>query len=374
MSIDIVRIDDRTIWNSALAKLPGAHILQTWEWGDFKQHTTGWQPIRIAYQRDGAIVGMVSLGIRHVGPVNVLYAPKGPVFDPADLPLTHRILDHLQQIARHYRAVWLKIDPDVIAATGDPNDDDAPSPAAMSARHPDGARFMAELRDRRWRFSADQVQFRNTIVLDLAHSPDALLAGMNQSTRRKIRMAEKAGVVIRSGGLDDLDLLYALYQVTGARDDFLIRPRAYYVEAWQRFIEAGLAQPLIAEYRGRAIAHVILYAFGGTCWYMYGASADEAREVMPNYLLQWHAIQWAQARGLARYDFWGAPDVFDPSDRMWGVYQFKRGFRGVVTRHIGAWDYVPYPPLYTLYEGAVPRARAWLRRRAAPTPSTTQEG
>jgi ribosomal protein S18 acetylase RimI-like enzyme len=34
---------------------------------------------------------------------------------------------------------------------------------------------------------------------------------------------------------------------------------------------------------------------------------------------------------------------------MWGVYEFKRGFRGTVTRHIGAWDYAAlsgiHPPL-----------------------------
>jgi hypothetical protein len=26
---------------------------------------------------------------------------------------------------------------------------------------------------------------------------------------------------------------------------------------------------------------------------------------------------------------------------MWGVYEFKRGFKGEVRRHIGAWDYAP---------------------------------
>ncbi len=25
------------------------------------------------------------------------------------------------------------------------------------------------------------------------------------------------------------------------------------------------------------------------------------------------------------YDLWGAPDVFDESDSMWGVYRFKEG-------------------------------------------------
>jgi lipid II:glycine glycyltransferase (peptidoglycan interpeptide bridge formation enzyme) len=63
---------------------------------------------------------------------------------------------------------------------------------------------------------------------------------------------------------------------------------------------------------------------------------------------------------------WGAPDVFEESDSMWGVYQFKRGFRGTVTRHIGAWDYTPYPLLYRAYTQAMPRVLAWLRRKPSP--------
>ena len=126
-------------------------------------------------------------------------------------------------------------------------------------------------------------------------------------------------------------------------------------------MEAGLAHAFIAEYEGQPIAHLILFHFGRKCWYFYGASSDLERERMPNYALQWAAIRWAKAQGYALYDMWGAPDHFNESDRMWGVYEFKRGFRGSVTRHIGAWDYAPYPLLYRTYAEAWPRLRARLR-------------
>ena len=73
-------------------------------------------------------------------------------------------------------------------------------------------------------------------------------------------------------------------------------------------MRAGLAQAFLAEYAGTPLAHVILLHFGPKCWYFYGASSTEERQRMPNYALQWHAIQWAQAQGYATYDFWGAPD------------------------------------------------------------------
>lgn len=345
---------DAASWNAALRTLPCAHVLQTWEWGEFKRVTTGWQPQRLAFERDGQIVALASVGVRRAGPARVLYAPKGPALDYADAELTAAVLDHLQRLARKQGAIWLKIDPDVIAGTGVPGESDEAPDAT-------GTAVMAALRARGWRFSADQVQFRNTITVDLTQPEDALLAAMGQSTRRKIRTAQKEGVVIRAGGPADLDTLYALYRTTGERDGFLIRPPGYYEQAWRSFMQAGLAHPLLAEVDGRAIAAVILFHFGRTCWYFYGASANEARDKQPNYLLQWEALRWAQARGYAVYDFWGAPDVFSEDDRMWGVYQFKRGFHGTVTRHIGAFDFAPWPPLYRAYTGLMPRVIARMR-------------
>jgi lipid II:glycine glycyltransferase (peptidoglycan interpeptide bridge formation enzyme) len=351
-------IEDQRQWNTLLRGFPTAHILQTWEWGEFKRETTGWQPVRLAFWRGGEVCALVSLGVRRVGIFQLMYAPKAPILLHDDDETWAFVLDYLQDFARKRAAVWLKIDPDVILATGAPAEaDDAPDP--------NGTRWRALLQQRGWRFSADQVQFRNTIKIDLTLSEDDLLAAMSSNTRRKIRVAERDGVTVRAGTAADLPILYELYRQTGQRDDFLVRPQWYYESAWRTFIEAGLAQPLIAEFEGKPIAHVILFHFGRTCWYFYGASGNEERQRMPNYLLQWEAMRWAKARGYGIYDLWGAPDQFVETDSLWGVYAFKRGFRGTVTRHIGAWDYAPYPPLYWGYTQAVPRLRAWLRRKNA---------
>jgi lipid II:glycine glycyltransferase (peptidoglycan interpeptide bridge formation enzyme) len=355
--MQILPITDRVLWNTTLRSLPYAHVLQTWEWGEFKRTTTGWQPLRLAFKQGDEIVAMASIGVRGIGPLRVMYVSKGPALDYENTSLREAVLDHLQQIARQQRAVWLKIDPDVIAATGVPGEpDDTPNPT--------GQAFMQALQSRGWQFSGDQVQFRNTITIDLTQSEDDLLAQMSGNTRRKVRTGEKKGVTIRAGTLDDLDTLYDLYSVTGQRDDFLIRPLDYYRQAWQAFMQAGLAHALIAEFEGQPIAHVILFHFGLKCWYFYGASSNDERQRMPNYALQWEAMRWAKAQGYAVYDMWGAPDVFDESDSMWGVYEFKRGFRGTVTRHIGAWDYAPYPLLYRTYTQVWPRVLNWMKRRA----------
>jgi hypothetical protein len=95
------------------------------------------------------------------------------------------VLDALEDMARRRRAVWLKIDPDIVAGTGIPGGGD---PDRAPQDDPAGRAVLDLLRARGWRFSASQVQFRNTITLDLTQPEEAILAGMSQGTRRKVRM------------------------------------------------------------------------------------------------------------------------------------------------------------------------------------------
>jgi peptidoglycan pentaglycine glycine transferase (the first glycine) len=170
---------------------------------------------------------------------------------------------------------------------------------------------------------------------------------------------------VRVGGAADWPMLYKMYAETSVRDGFVIRAENYYRTVWQMFNQASkpLAEPLIAEVDGAPVAAVFLFAFGGQAYYVYGMSRDAHRELMPNYLLQWEAMQWAKARGCSVYDLWGAPDVFDESDSMWGVFRFKEGLGGQVVRTLGAWDFAPNSLWYTLYTQVMPKVLDVMRQR-----------
>ncbi|MBN1287250.1 MAG: peptidoglycan bridge formation glycyltransferase FemA/FemB family protein [Anaerolineae bacterium] len=350
-------ITDRTAWNTALAALPCAHVLQTWEWGAFKQRTTGWTPTRILFRHGGAPVAAASILARSVGPLRILYVSKGPALDYEDEALRTAVVAALEEYARRARAIFIKIDPDVVVGRGVPGaDDDRPDPS--------GVAFTDQLRARGWRFSDEQIQFRNTVYIDLARDEDDLLAAMKQKTRYNVRLSARKGVTVREAEPDnDIETLFRLYEATGARDEFITRPLDYYRDAWGAFMKAGLARALIAEYAGQPLAHVILFHFGRKTWYFYGASSNAHRNLMAPYLLQWEAMRRAKAQGCPVYDLWGAPDVFDERDRMWGVWRFKSGLGGEVVRHMGAWDYPASRSLYNLYTRVMPRVIAWMKRR-----------
>ena len=335
-------------WNAALAELPAAHVLQSWEWGALKSRH-GWRPGRYLWFGEDADRPCAAGAVLTRQPVRwlspVMYVPKGPALDYGDPALLMQVLACLEATARRGGALFVKIDPDVRV-------DKAQGEAAVEL-----------LRQRGWRPSREQIQFRSTMLLDLSRSSDELLGAMKSKWRYNTRLAVRRGVTVRCGDSVDLPLLYRLYAETSARDGFVIRPEAYYQDAWGNFFEAGLAQPLIAEVAGEPVAMVIIFVFAGRAWYMYGASRAVHREKMPNHLLQWEAMRWAREQGCMVYDMWGAPDVLDESDPLWGVYRFKRGFGGELVRYIGAWDYAVSRPGYWVYTVVMPRVLAAMRWR-----------
>jgi lipid II:glycine glycyltransferase (peptidoglycan interpeptide bridge formation enzyme) len=287
-------------------------------------------------------------------PFPLLYAPKGPLLDWTNTRLVERVLADLEALARQQKAICIKIDPDVYYP------DRTPVFSPRPAGAPDISRFLNE---RGWRYSDEQIQFCNTVLLDLDRSEEDLLAEMKSKTRYNVRLAARRGVTIRQGTVADLQVFYQLYVETSQRDGFLIRPFSYYEDAWGSFMQAGLAHLLLAEVAGEAVAGLILFTFGPTAWYMYGASSIRHRKAMPNNLLQWEAIRQAKAAGCSLYDLWGAPKQLDESDPMWGVVRFKLGLGGQLAQGLGAWDYPGSRAGYRLFTSVLPRYMGWLRKR-----------
>jgi len=311
-------------------------VLQSWLWGELKA-SQGWQPTRLLWYKEARPVAAAQILIQQRGQLRVGYLPKGPITDWTDLPLVDEILCRLEVFARANQLLLLKMDPDVRSNTIA------------------GEALQTLLQRHAWHPSFEQVQFRNTMILDLHPDLDKLMEQMRSKWRYNLRLAVRKEVVVREVSAAELPQLYQMYAETAQRDNFIIREQAYYLEAWQRFMRAGMALPLLAEVAGEAVAMVVIFYFGARAWYMYGASRDLHRNLMPNHLLQWEVIRQLKARACTTYDLWGAPDKLDENDALWGVYRFKEGLGATFVPHIGAYDYTPRPWLYKLYAFLRPR-------------------
>ena len=357
-------------WNRVIATFPNAHVLQSDQWGQVKSRV-GWEVEQLVWneggQRAGELpgqMGAVALVLKRKLPMrgfadrlNVLYVPKGPLLlDWSNASLRKRVLHDLMEYAHRKRAIFIKIDPDVPLGYGVPG-----SPTATDDDI--GLIVLKELESLGWRFSREQVQFCNTMVIDLTQPEDVLLGAMKAKARYNIRLSERKGVVVRAGSLQDLPMLYKMYAETSIRDKFVIRDEAYYRMNWSIFLESRMAEALIAEVEREPVAGLILYYFEKRAWFLFGMSSNFHRDKMPNYLLQWEAIHRAKARGCQVYDLWGAPDTFKEDDPMYGVYRFKEGLGAEVVRYIGAWDYAARPFYYYLYVQLLPRLLDIMRSR-----------
>jgi len=370
-------------WNELISKLPNPHFLHTYEWGQVKAKY-GWEPLYAVWTKDQFLVisdqssvpaNCVAAALilkRQIirngfaARLSVLYSPKGPLLDWTSEHLRNRVLNDLQSFAKKQGAIFLKCDPDVVLEMGVPkSEEDVPDN--------NGQVVTSELKRRGWEYSLDQIQFRNTVLIDLNPSEEEMLARMKQKTRYNIRLAEKKGVSLRVGTLGDLPMLYKMYAETSVRDGFVIRDEGYYKTVWELFMAGEQlpitnyrlphAEPLIAEVNNEPVAAIFVFYFAGRAYYVYGMSRNVHREKMPAYLLQWEAMKRAKARGCAVYDLWGAPEVFDESDSMWGVYRFKEGLGGKVVRTLGAYDFAPSPFWYKMYSEVIPRVLDVMRAR-----------
>jgi lipid II:glycine glycyltransferase (peptidoglycan interpeptide bridge formation enzyme) len=188
------------------------------------------------------------------------------------------------------------------------------------------------------------IQPARTILLDITPDEQTLLARMKEKWRYNVRLAGRKGVQVRiAQTAEDVQAWYALLQTTGERDQFGIHTLDYYVQAWKLLAEQEQAVLLLAEYEGQLLAGIFVTLFAHEAIYLYGASSNEHRNRMPNYLLQWEAIRWSRQRGALRYDLWGIPETDDKDEAMAGVYRFKRGWGGRVVSFAGCFERVYHP-------------------------------
>jgi lipid II:glycine glycyltransferase (peptidoglycan interpeptide bridge formation enzyme) len=213
---------------------------------------------------------------------------------------------------------------------------------------------------------ASDVQPPDTVVLEIQKADEELLAGMKPKWRYNVRLAEKKGVSVTAEGINALDEFYALYQTTAGRDHIGIHPKEYYTKLFS-LGHSNPAEPKpelnlwVARFEGAALAAIITVFHGNEATYLYGASSDEHRNLMPAYALQWAAIKAARVAGCSTYDFYGIPPVDDPAHAMSGLYRFKTGFGGGIRHYAGAWDYVLKPAVYTVFRAAE-RARLYWHK------------
>lgn len=304
---------------------------QSLEWAKVK---TSWKrEVILAEDSSKKIIGSLMVWIRKI-PIfgNIMYSARGPVCDIHNIEVLKQLTEGAKLLAKKYNAIVLRIEPDI-------KSDDT------SFRN-----IMLELgysiKDDAKNFR-EEIQPRYVFRLDTKDkTEDEIFKNFHSKTRYNIRLATKKGVTIKDGTKEDLKDFHKIMVTTGIRDGFITRPLEYF-ERMYDCLGPEHMKILMAYYDGKPISGVIPIMYGNKTWYLYGASSNEHRNLMPNYLLQWEMIKIAISRKSDIYDLRGVPGIADNSN---GLFRFKKGFGAEYTEFIGE-VYIPFKPLtYKMYK------------------------
>ncbi|HEV3141758.1 MAG TPA: peptidoglycan bridge formation glycyltransferase FemA/FemB family protein [Vicinamibacterales bacterium] len=318
-------VDDRDRWDAFVRAHPYGHFFQSWDWGVLQEALDA-RPVRIANSAsdDHRIISAVQLFIFE-GSKRFAVIPRGPVSDPA--VALGELLDAALRVAAAAGAQLVRMEPQW------------PYDPAIVERLQRGG--FAETKQ--------HIMPPRTLLVDLRPSVEEIWNGLRSNTRNRIRLAEKRGVTVRVGAEADVPEFVRLFDETSARHGLRLGRSEMFAQAARLFGRDERMRLYLACDEGAILAGIMVFIWGATATYLWGASSssERARSLNPNQLLHWTAMQWARERGCATYDLFGIPDLdaeslekqyATQSGGWWNLYRFKRGFGGTVHRHLGTFD------------------------------------
>jgi lipid II:glycine glycyltransferase (peptidoglycan interpeptide bridge formation enzyme) len=318
-------------WDRLLQAQPEATLLQSWAWGSL-QSRFGWSLERLVF--DGGEAGVCSL-LRSRGLIpgaGSYYVPRGPA-----VPVDRRgeVLGQLEGWARRGSGSVLQVEPE---------------------GRPDGWRQVLDASGFR---RGKSVQPEATQLLPIDMSPEQLRAGFKPKTRYNLALAEKKGVTVSAGR--EVETFARLSALTASRQRIHLPGAAYYRAALELFEPSDSVRLYLAHHEGDVLAGIMVFRFGRTAYYLFGASSQEKRELMPNYLLHWTAMLDFRGLGCTTYDWWGIPEEPEPDHPWYGLYRFKTGFGGETVRYPGLHERVLQPTRWW-WEGRLRKLKNRIRR------------
>ncbi len=283
----------------------------------------------------GTIKGALSVLIRKVPgmPLTLMYGCRGPVCDLDDYDTIDQLVEGAKQLAKEHKSYVIKLDPDVPVE----NEPFAQKLRDLGFHQKTGKNFEA-------------IQPKFVFRMDIeGKTQEEIMASFHQKTRYNIRVAQRKGVEVRICGKEMVPDFARIMLETGLRDGFVTRQPDYFANMLDNLGEDH-CRLYMAFHEDKPIAGTLAIAYGDKVWYLYGASSNESRNLMPNYLLQWNMIQWAQELGCRMYDFRGVSGDLSEDNPLYGLYKFKKGFNGDFTEFVGEMDLILNKSIYNFVE------------------------
>jgi len=308
-------------WRSHWLACPDQNLLQSWEYGDAKEGSSGWTPKRlIIFNQDNLPIALVQVLTKCI-PVlgGIARINRGPlVFD--DDPKNHvqlkiDVVRVLMREARHRRWWVLQIAPEICDSA--------------SARVGLQKLGLRKQKKPAWASS----------LLDLTLSIDELYNKLNRRWKRALLKASKSGVVVKTSELTQVRLeevlksysdLQSRNKFAGIDDKLIMELSKSRSPEWS--FNLFVAELLIEGSPSEEVGYRVTIRNGCNVLDFLVSTSLQGRHVEANSALYWHAIVQAKHSGCLWFDVGGLSDATPK-----GIADFKLGLNGTPYQLIGEW-------------------------------------
>ena len=375
----------------------GNHPLKTFlsapEIGELRK-SNGWDVYYVGVEDDKKLVAAAMLVShkRHFGKYE-FYSPRGVLVDYENETLLHYFLDEIKSFVKNHRGYIFRMDPYVIYKERDIDGN-------IVEGGVDHSKLVSYLLDFGFKKVAiadmEQVGWMFSLPLE-GKTKEQILTEMKPNTRNTIRKTEKIGITVKELGYDELERFQNIMIETGARKNFSVRSVDYYKKMYELFHEKGevkyyvteldlvqyqkkleddkqtaldkLSKLSDAKYNEgqkknleneihsyekriqeaeeiRKEKNTDVITLSGSMFmiiqpeiiYLSSGNYEEFMKFNSQYLLQWMMIQYGIEHGFKKHNFYGIPANINKHPKDYGIYEFKRGFNGIVEELIGEFE------------------------------------
>lgn len=400
-----------------------SHFLQSYSWGELCKEKRGLTPYYLGLVEKDKVLAATLL-LKKSLPIGLcyLYSPRGYVLDFNDFKLLDIFTEELVKFAKTQKAIYLKIDPDIIWKKenylGEVTLEEAKDQKIFKELKRLGYKHLGFTKN------FETMQPRYTFRIDLNQDLETIESHFSKTTKQRIQKSLKLQTEVEIGTEKDLPTFYHLMMLTESRKDFVSYKIDYYKTLYKLFNESDKAtlflgkvnlektlkvlndelkevvekinelpkenlsksnknklkelerqkdktkeeiekyQKYKKEY-GNIItlsAHMIL-EYGDKAWVLYAGNHNILTETYVNYNTYYEHLKFCKERGLKIYDQFGTIGDLSKDNPRLGLHEFKKKFGGDYIEFMGEFDYVIKPIYYFLFTKLVPIYRNIVKKK-----------
>ena len=340
---------------------------------------------------------------RHFGKYE-FYSPRGYLLDFKNKELLEFFTNELKKYIKDKKGYVLRIDPYVIYKERDIDGN-------IVADGIDNSDVVNNLQSFGFKKvkteNMEQVGWMFSLNLE-GKTEEQILKEMKPNTRNTIRKAEKFGITVNEISYDELDRFQNIMVETGERKGFGVRKLSYFQEMYKLFHDknevkyfiteldlnayikrleeekqekeeklnslsdakyndgqkknltneiASLDKRIIDSNKIKEESGKDVITLSGSMFmliqpeviYLSSGNYEEYMKFNSQYLIQWELIKYGIENGFKKHNFYGIPANINEHPKDYGIYEFKRGFNGIVEELIGEFA-LPITWHYNLFE------------------------